>query len=386
MKTTIASYLPELTALRRDLHQHPELGFEETRTAGIVAQMLGKYGIEVHTGWAKTGVVGVIKRGDSDRTIALRADMDALSLQEYSNLEYGSVNDGVMHACGHDGHMAMLLGAARYLAERGRFDGTVVFLFQPAEEGGGGGRLMVAEGVIDKFGIQAAYGLHIRSDLEAGHFATRPGTIMVATDNFEITVHGEGTHAALPHTGVDPIVTASQLVIALQSVVSRELKALDSAVLSITQFSSGSAYNVIPDEAVLRGGTRYRSPETGAALLEAMERVTAGVCSAYNARYTFQHMPGYPATINSPAETEAAVSAAGKALGADKVQGNCSLIMASEDFSYFLEKVPGCFAFLGNGTRTRAHRADFDFNDDILPLGIGYWVTLVEQELGERAE
>ena len=382
MKKIIASYLPELTALRHDLHKHPELGFEETRTSGVIARTLERYGLEVHTGWAKTGVIGTLKRGDSDRTIALRADMDALPVEERSELTYRSIAKGVMHACGHDGHMAMLLGAARYLAEAGNFDGTAVFIFQPAEEGDGGGRLMVEEGILKKLGIQAAYGMHNRSGLEAGAISTRTGPIMAATDNFEITVHGQGTHAALPHTGVDPIITASELVTSLQAVVTREIRALDSVVLSVTQFTSGTTFNVIPDDALLRGCTRYQSPGVGAILQEAMERVTAGVCAAHNARYTFRYISGYPPTINTPGETAAAVRAAQKVVP-HRVDENCEPLMASEDFSYFLEKVPGCYVFLGNGTHTRSHRSDFDFNDDVLPVGIAYWVALVEQELGK---
>ncbi len=382
MNKTVASYLPELTALRHDLHKHPELGFEEIRTAKTITATLERYGLEVHTGWAKTGVLGILRKGSSTRTIALRADMDALPVQERSDLEYRSGKGGVMHACGHDGHMAMLLGAAQYLAEKGDFDGTVVFIFQPAEEGGGGGRLMVEEGIVEKFGIQAAYGMHNRSGLEAGSISTRSGPIMAATDNFEIIVHGEGTHAALPHTGVDPIVTASELVTSLQTAVTRKVKALDSVVLSITQFSSGTTFNVIPDDALLRGCTRYQSTEAGVPLREAMERITAGVCAAHQAHYSFNYMPGYPPTVNTLAETEAAVRAARKAVGAENVDDNCSPLMVSEDFSYFLEKVPGCYIFLGNGTHTHSHRSDYDFNDEILPVGIAYWTTLVEQELG----
>ena len=383
MNKTVASYLPELTALRHDLHKHPELGFEEIRTAKTIAGTLERYGLEVHTGWAKTGVLGILRKGSSTRTIALRADMDALPVQERSDLEYRSVNGGVMHACGHDGHMAMLLGAARYLVEKGDFDGTVIFIFQPAEEGGGGGRLMVEEGIVEKFGIQAAYGMHNRSGLEAGSISTRSGPIMAATDNFEIIVHGEGTHAALPHTGVDPIVTASGLVTSLQTAVTRMVSPLDSVVLSITQFTSGTTFNVIPDDALLRGCTRYQSTETGLLLREAIERITAGVCAAHHAHYSFNFMPGYPPTVNTLAETEAAVRAAKRAAGAENVDDNCSPLMASEDFSYFLGKIPGCYIFLGNGTHTQSHRSDYDFNDEILPVGIAYWTTLVEQELGE---
>jgi len=382
MKNTIRSYIPELTAMRRDLHRHPEPGFEEKRTAGVVAGYLESHGIAVHPGWAHTGVVGVLTRGKPRRVVALRADLDALPIQERSALPYRSDNRGYMHACGHDGHTAMLLGAARYLAEKGNFEGTVVFVFQPAEEGGGGGRLMVEEGIVTKFGIQSIYGLHNRSGLAAGSISTRTGPIMAATDNFEITVHGVGTHAALPHTGVDPIVTASELVTSLQKVVSRETEAIDSVVLSVTQFHSGTAYNVIPDEAVLRGCTRYQSVETGKPLAETMERITAGVCAAYGARYTFRYEPGYPPTVNTAAETQIAVEAARRVVGTGRVDDGCSPLMGSEDFSYFLQEVPGCYVFLGNGLKSQIHHSDYDFNDTILPIGVQYWCTLVEQELG----
>ena len=386
MKNTISTYIPELIAIRHDLHKHPELGFEEKRTSGIVAGYLDRLGIEVHTGWARTGVVGVLRRGSSNSTIALRADMDALPVQERSNLEYRSTNEGVMHACGHDGHTAILLGAARYLAEQGDFDGTVLFIFQPAEEGGGGGRIMVEEGIVEKFGIQAVYGMHNHSGLETGAISTRTGPIMAATDNFEITVHGKGTHAALPHTGVDPIIIASELVSSLQTAVTRETKALDSVVLSVTQFIAGTTFNVIPDNALLRGCTRFQSNEIGESLREAMERITAGVCAAHQARYSFQYMPGYPPTINTAAESKAAAQAAKTVVGPENVDENCPPLMASEDFSYFLEKIPGCYIFLGNGIHTQSHRSDFDFNDDIMPVGIAFWTTLVEQELGEKRD
>jgi amidohydrolase len=240
---------------------------------------------------------------------------------------------------------------------------------------------MVQEGVIEKYNIQAAYSMHNRSSLDAGYFATRSGILMAATDNFEIVIHGMGAHAALPHTGTDPILTASNLVTALQSVVSREISALDSTVLSVTQFLSGTAHNIIPREAILRGCTRYQDVETGAVLRDAMERIMAGICSAHGASYTFNYMPGYPPLFNSPEQTMAAVKAATAVAGKDKVDPGTEPIMASEDFSYFLEKVPGCYIFLGNGAGSNNHNADYDFNDEIIPAGVAYWVKLVEQEL-----
>jgi len=262
----------------------------------------------------------------------------------------------------------------------------VVFIFQPAEEGGGGGRLMVEEGVIEEFNIQAVYGLHNRSGLETGKFGTRTGPIMAATDNFEITIHGVGTHAALPHSGIDPIVTGAQLVNALQTIVSREIPAFDSVVLSITEFFSGTAYNVIPDDAVLRGCTRYQALGTGAELERVMERIIAGICAANGASYTFRYMPGYPPTVNTPTETGLAVKAAVRVVGTSKVNADCPPMIASEDFSYFLQKVPGCYAFIGNGTPEKVHHSDYDFNDDIIAVGIRYWCALVEEEMGEEKQ
>ena len=381
MKEKIQSFLPDLVALRHDLHRHPELGFEETRTSGIIAERLNGMGIEVHTGWAKTGVVGILKAGSSSRTIALRADMDALPVEETGELQYASGSEGIMHACGHDGHIVMLLGAAGYLSETRDFDGTVAFIFQPAEEGGGGGRKMVEEGLLERFSVDAVYGLHNRSGLEAGEFALRTGPIMAATDNFEIVIRGVGTHAALPHTGSDPIVVGAELVAALQTIVSREIAAMDHAVISVTLFQSGTTWNVIPDTALLGGCTRMQTPEVRDQIREAMERIAAGICGAHGVDFTFQYTPGYPPTVNTEEEARIAADAAGAVAGKDRVQTDTPPLMASEDFSYFLEKVPGCYVFLGNGTHTMSHRSDYDFNDGIIPSGIEYCVRLVEMEL-----
>ncbi|UCF31625.1 MAG: amidohydrolase [bacterium] len=382
MKKTISSYLPELIALRHDLHRHPELGFEETRTARIIADRLHDMGVEVHTGWAKTGVIGVLRAGTTERTIALRADMDALPIREKGEVDHASVREGLMHACGHDGHLAMLLGAARYLAKTRRFDGTVVFVFQPAEEGGGGARLLVEEGLFDRFPIEAVYGMHNRSGLEAGAFALRTGPVMAATDNFEIVIRGLGTHAALPHTGTDPIIVGAEVVTALQTIVSREISALDHAVISVTLFQSGTTWNVIPDAAVLRGCTRMQTPEVREQIKGAMERVVAGVCGAHGAEHTFEYLPGYPPTVNTEREAAIAAEAARAVAGPGRVQTEVPPLMASEDFSYFLENVPGCYVFIGNGFHTMSHRSDYDFNDDIIGPGVEFWVRIVELELG----
>lgn len=382
IKEAIVKYLPELVRLRQDLHRHPELGFEESRTAGLIAGQLEAMGIKVHTGWATTGVVGVLKGAGTGRTIALRADMDALATQEKSGLPYASINAGIMHSCGHDGHVAMMLGAARYLSETGGFSGRVLFIFQPAEEGGGGGRIMVEDGLLEKFGVDAVYGLHNRSGMAAGHMSTRTGPIMAATDNFDITIIGRGTHAALPHTGIDPVLAASEAVGALQGILSREIRALDSAVISVTQFHAGSAYNVIPDEAILSGCTRYNQPDDGQRIRKAMERVVSGVTKARGCSYRFDYTPGYPPLINSPRETAITVKAAENTVGAARVDPDTSPMMASEDFAFMAQRVPGSYIFLGNGEQTMSHRSDYDFNDDIIPVGVEYWVRLVQQELG----
>jgi len=381
MKTLINSYLDDLIALRRDFHKHPELGFEETRTSSIVAEYLKRWGLEVHTGIAKTGVVGTLTLGNSGKSIALRADMDALPLQENNTFGHRSVHDGIMHACGHDGHTAMLLGAARYLAQTRNFDGTVHFIFQPAEEGGSGGRIMVEEGLFERFPTDAVYGMHNRSDQEAGLFGMRVGSIMSATDNFEIVVKGKGTHAAMPHKGIDPVVIAAQIVTALQSIVSRNISPLQSAVISITRFNAGTTWNIIPDTATLRGCVRTRSTDIREQIQLAMERVISGVCVAHRASYDFSFIPGYPPTVNTERETRACISAARKVAGDDSVDPDTPPLMASEDFSYYLEKVPGCYIFLGNGKHSVTHRGDYDFNDEIIPIGVEYWATLVEQEL-----
>jgi len=381
MRDLINSYLEELVALRRDLHKHPERGFEETRTSGIVAEKLESWGVEVHVGLAKTGVVGTLTAGNSDQKIALRADMDALPLQERNTFGHRSVHDGIMHACGHDGHTAMLLGAARYLAQTRNFNGTVHFIFQPAEEGGGGGRIMIEEGLFDRFPTDAIYGMHNRSDQQTGLFGMRVGSIMAATDNFEVVVTGKGTHAAMPHLGIDPVVTASEIVLALQSIVSRNIPPLQNAVISTTQFNSGTTWNIIPDTATLKGCVRTRLPDIRDHIQLAMERVISGVCVAHSASYDFSFIPGYPVTVNTERETRAAVSAATKVVGEKYVDPDTPPLMASEDFSYYLKKVPGSYIFLGNGKQSVTHRADYDFNDEIMPVGVEYWATLVEQEL-----
>ncbi|MDQ5915222.1 MAG: hypothetical protein QG584_1113 [Pseudomonadota bacterium] len=379
-----ASFLADLAAIRRDIHAHPELAFNETRTADIVAAELARYGVEVHRGLAKTGVVGVIRSGSSSRMIGLRADMDALPLKEMNEFPHRSKHEGCMHACGHDGHTTMLLGAARYLAANRNFDGTVVCIFQPAEESEGGAAVMIEDGLFEQFPVDAVYGLHNWPGIPVGEMAVMPGPVMAGTCAFEITVRGHGCHAAMPHQGIDTIVAASQLVQALQTVVSRNLHPCDAAVVSVTQFHSGSAWNIIPEEAVLRGTIRTFKPEVQEMVERAVERLCSGVASANGAQIgvVFDHR--YPPTVNSAAETGICRSVAAALLGDDKVRHDELPSMGAEDFAYMLREKPGCYVWLGNGPGTGGctlHNPHYDFNDEIIGLGVRYWVSLVQETL-----
>ena len=384
MTDLIEGYREELTAIRRDIHRHPELAYEETRTSDIVAEQLQSYGIEIQRGLAKTGVVGTLKAGTANKSIALRADMDALPIQESNNFGHKSVHDMKMHACGHDGHTTMLLGAAKYLSETREFDGIVHFIFQPAEEGAGGARVMIEEGLFDKFPITAVYGMHNWPLLAAGKFAMRSGPLMAAADTFDIVVTGRGTHAAMPHTGLDPVPIGAEIVSALQTLVSRTTDPLDSAVLSVTQFQAGDAYNVIPETATLRGGVRTLREDTRQTMEAAMERIVSGICEAHGARYDFTYTRGYPPTVNAEEETAYAAAAAADVVGEDNVQTDIAPVMGSEDFAYMLEKKPGSYIFIGNGTgegSCMVHNPGYDFNDEILTIGARYWSRLVETQL-----
>ncbi len=379
------AFLADLAAIRRDIHAHPELAFHETRTAELVAAELGKYGVEVHRGIARTGVVGVLRNGNSTRMIGLRADMDALPLREMNEFPHRSKHEGCMHACGHDGHTTMLLGAARHLATHRDFDGTVVFIFQPAEESEGGAAVMIEDGLFEKFPVDAVYGLHNWPGIPVGEMAVMPGPVMAGTCAFEITVRGHGCHAAMPHQGVDTIVAASQLVQALQTVVARNLHPCDAAVVSVTQFHSGSAWNIIPEEAVLRGTIRSFKPGVQESVERAIERLCSGVAAAYGAQIgvVFDHR--YPATVNSAAETEICRRAAATTLGDERVRKDEMPSMGAEDFAYMLREKPGCYVWLGNGPGTGGctlHNPHYDFNDEIIALGVRYWVNLVRETLG----
>lgn len=376
----------QLASLRRDIHAHPELGFAVERTSDIVAKRLGELGLEVHRGIAKTGVVGVLRSGDSRRAIGLRADMDALPIREHNSFAHRSRHEGRMHACGHDGHTAMLLGAAEYLAATRHFDGTVYFIFQPAEEGQGGGRVMVEEGLFTRFPMESVYGMHNWPGLEVGQFAVMPGPMMAGADEFDIVIEGHGAHAAMPHQGVDPVLAGSALVQALQSVVSRNVHPVDAAVLSVTQFHAGDAYNVIPGSAVLRGTVRAFKPEVQATCEQAMQRLCVGIGAAYGAQITLNYERGYPPTINSPDEAAVCATVAAAIVGADNVQGNMLPSMGAEDFAFMLREKPGCYVWIGNGMGEGGcmlHNPHYDFNDEIIPIGVSYWARLVEHILAD---
>ena len=384
-------FLAQLIALRRDLHAHPELAFNETRSADLVARELSAYGLEVHRGLARTGVVGVLRQGRSARAIGLRADLDALPLEEKNDFAHRSTQPGKMHACGHDGHCAMLLGAARYLAEHRDtidFDGTVYFIFQPAEESEGGAKVMLEDGLFAKYPMDAIYGLHNWPRIAVGEMAVMPGPVMAGTCAFEIRIAGRGCHAAMPDLGVDTLVAASQLVLALQTVVARNVPPCEAAVVSVTQIHGGEAWNVIPDDAVLRGTIRSFKPEIQQLVERAIERLSSGIADAFGAKITVDFDSRYPPTVNSVAETELCRRVAADALGDDAVRKNELPSMAAEDFAYLLQVKPGCYVWLGNGLKGSArhggcalHNPHYDFNDDILLIGVSYWVKLVEHAL-----
>ena len=377
-------FLAELTAQRRDIHAHPELAFNENRTAETVARELEAYGLEVHRGIAKTGVVGVLRAGSSQKMIGLRADMDALPLAEMNEFPHHSRYAGKMHACGHDGHTAMLLGAARYLAGNPDFDGIAVFIFQPAEESEGGAAVMIEDGLFDRFPVEAVFGLHNWPGIPVGEMAVMPGPVMAGTCAFEIIVRGHGCHAAMPHQGVDSIVAGAQLVQALQTVVSRTLHPCESAVVSVTQFHAGEAWNIIPEEVVLRGTIRSFKPEVQESVERAIERLCSGIAAANGAQISVHFDHRYPPTVNSAAETAFCRDVAESIFGGERVLTDILPSMGAEDFAYMLNEKPGCYVWLGNGPGTGGctlHNPHYDFNDELLPLGVSYWVRLVQQAL-----
>lgn len=373
----------EVTEWRRHIHRHPELGYQEHQTSAFVAEKLREFGCdEVVTGMGKTGVVGIIRgsRGNGF-TIGLRADMDALPITELSGKPYSSSVPGKMHACGHDGHTAMLLGAAKYLAETRNFAGAVAVIFQPAEEGGGGGLAMVQDGLMERFGIERVFGMHNLPGKPVGHFALRPGAIMAATAEFKVKVTGKGGHAAMPHETIDPIVAASQMVTALQTITSRTLDPISSLVVSITKFNAGHAFNVIPDTAEFAGTIRSLDDAVGALARERMTVICQGIAAAAGAMVEVDIDVNYPVTYNHEVESALALSVAAGISGSDATNGNLPPMMGGEDFSYMLQKRPGAMIFLGNGDTASLHNPAYDFNDEIIPSGISYWVKLAETTL-----
>ena len=380
----IGDMQPEIAAWRRDIHAHPELQFDVHRTAGVVAEKLKAFGCdEIVTGIGRTGVVGVIrgKKGAGDKVIGLRADMDALPITEITGLPYASTNSGKMHACGHDGHTAMLLGAAKYLAETRNFAGTAVVIFQPAEEGGGGGREMVKEGMMDRFKIEEVYGMHNYPGLPVGDFAIRPGPMMASADRLYIDIEGLGGHAARPHVSIDTVLVGAQIINQIQSVVSRNVDPLESAVVSITQFHAGTADNIIPQTAKLSGTARTLDPAVRDLVEKRLHEVIEGTAKLYGAKAKLVYKRDYPVTRNHERQTAFAAEIARDVVGKDRVDDAVAPVMGAEDFSYMLEARPGAFIFVGNGDTAGLHHPAYDFNDELIPVGASYWVKLVETAL-----
>jgi amidohydrolase len=380
----IAEYHPDLTAWRQDIHAHPELGFEEERTSALVAARLAAFGIEVHRGIGRTGIVGRLQVGNGPRSVGLRADMDALPIREQTGASYRSLNEGRMHACGHDGHTTILLGSARYLAETRNFDGTVHFIFQPAEEGLGGGAAMVADGLFERFPCDAIFAMHNRPGLAIGKFQIRTGAMMAGGAYFDILVTGRGAHGARPESGIDPVIVASHITTALQTVVSRNVRPLDTAVLSVTQFHAGDAYNVIPAEAVIRGTVRAFSTETMALMRANTERIAVGVAASLGATAALDFRIIFPPLVNDATQAQFIADAAAELVGEANVNRSGNVTMASEDFAYMLEHCPGAYIQIGNGDGAggcEVHNPGYDFNDAALPLGASLFARVVERKL-----
>jgi hippurate hydrolase len=377
----IADFHDDMIAWRRDLHAHPEIAFEEKRTSDFVAAKLAEFGIDVHRGLGGTGVVGTLRNGDGP-AIGLRADMDALPMTEVNDIPHKSTIPGKMHACGHDGHTTMLLGAARYLAETRRFHGTVRFIFQPAEEGKGGGREMVKDGLFAKLPVDTVYGMHNWPGMKAGTFAVKAGPMMAASDNFEIVVTGKGGHGAMPYLCVDPVAIGAEIVGALQKIASRTTHPVDSVVISVTNFHAGEDYAIIPETARLRGTVRTFRPAVQDATEAAMKRIAEGIAAAHGATAAFTYTRRYPATVNHEAEAAIAAKVAGALAGEASVDRNPTPTMGAEDFSFMLNERPGCYLWLGAGeTMPNLHSRTYDFNDDLLPIGASYWAQLAETVL-----
>lgn len=387
----IAKQSGEIAQIRRDIHAHPELCYEEQRTADVVAQKLTEWGISCHRGLGKTGVVGVIKAGNSERAIGLRADMDALPMQEHNTFAHASQHPGKMHACGHDGHVAMLLAAAQHLAQHRHFDGTVVLIFQPAEEGGGGAKAMIEDGLFKRFPVDAVFGMHNWPGAAVGTFAVSPGPVMASSNEFLIKIIGKGSHAALPHEGLDPVPVACQLVQGFQTIISRNKKPVDAGVISVTMVHAGEATNVVPDHCELQGTVRTFSVAVLDMIEQRMREMAEHTCAAFGLRCEFSFRRNYPPTINSAAEAGFAAKVMQSIVGTDQVTAQ-EPTMGAEDFAYMLQAKPGAYCFIGNGDGMHRamghgggpcmlHNPSYDFNDDLIPLGATYWVRLVEQWL-----
>ena len=383
--TVTASIFEDMRAWRQDFHAHPELGFEEHRTSAKVAELLREFGLDVHTGIGGTGVVGVLQRGNGTTAIGLRADMDALPFEEQNDFDHRSTNPGVMHACGHDGHTAMLLGAAKHLTESGDFNGRIVFIFQPAEEHGQGGPAMLSDGLFERFPVDEVYGMHNMPGLPVGHFEMRTGTIMASEALFEIKIDAKGGHAAMPHMGVDAITVGSQIVGALQTIVSRKLNPGNNGVVSVTEFITDGGRNRLPGKATLSGDARALTPDVNQRIEEKMRSIVAGVAAAHDVTATVSYETIFKATINAAEPTDKAAEVAEMFAGTDRVNRDRPPVLASEDFAHMAAARPGCFLYTGNGTEgpnaQPLHATDYDFNDDALVPGSSYWVQLVEHVL-----
>ncbi len=391
----IRSQAESLTQIRRDIHAHPELCFKELRTADLVAQKLTEWGIPIHRGLGQTGVVGIVKSGTSERAIGLRADMDALPMQELNTFAHASTQPGKMHACGHDGHTAMLLAAAQYFSTHRDFDGTVYLIFQPAEEGGGGAREMIRDGLFEKFPMDAVFGMHNWPGAAVGQFSVSAGAVMASSNEFKITLQGKGGHGAMPHNALDPVPVACQLVQSFQTIISRNKKPIDAGVISVTMVHAGEATNVIPNSCELQGTVRTFSLEVLDLIERRMRQITEHTCAAFDMGCSFEFKRNYPPTINSAFEAEFARQVMATIVGADQVTAQ-EPTMGAEDFSYMLQAKPGCYAFIANGDGAHRdmghgggpcmlHNASYDFNDELIPLGATYWVRLAQTWLKPMA-
>ena len=381
-----------VTALRRDIHAHPELCFEEVRTSDLIAKSLTEWGIPVHRGMGKTGVVGIVKNGTSNRAVGLRADIDALPMTEHNHFPHRSQHHGKMHACGHDGHTAMLLAAAKHLSRHRNFDGTVYLVFQPAEEGGGGAHEMIKDGLFEKFPMEAIFGAHNWPGMAVGQFALKSGPVFASSNEFKIVIRGKGAHAALPHNGVDPVPVACQMVQAFQTIVTRNKKPIETAVISVTMIHTGEATNVIPDSCEIQGTVRTFTTEVLDMVERRMQQIAEATCTAFEARCEFSFKRNYPPTVNHAKETAFARTLLGEVVGPENVQ-EFEPTMGAEDFSFFLQQLPGCYFLIGNGDGAHRegghglgpcmlHNPSYDFNDDLIPLGATAWVRLAEKWLG----